>query len=640
VTLKQSGDYVQLGLTGYSLLIYLYHQDGENFLRSAYCNDPNGGFSSPNPAASGLFKISRTGSTITTSFDTGGGFDTFGTFTDVDTSDVKIAIEFQTGTDGSMQASVDSLTFEGQSVIGTDDGGGGGGGGGTSEVSGSWAGPLLFAIAGAGAEGTIQGGVITFDLTQNGDSVSGTTIDDENETGTVSGSISGDILTLNWLVDDTHQDCNVFDVELIFTITETSLVLDDASGQFCDTENGSVTVEGKVEGQQSELVFGADGGTDTDTNIENEIGITFIKYSDGEGGFLYGSDFYAAKEGATTCKLTLPMGDVSCGLFDGELYASLRDYSYEQIAPETEGIWTLIIDEGLNTETTVILELPGVMESAWSLVPTIVSPLDGASDVSSSDSMFWSTDNEPSVDNTDEIEVSLNGPNGEEEEAFLSFQNTTWTPPSALSVGSWFFELEYAKDIRDVPDGITISGDPWVLENSDWISLISFTSSRFTVISAVDTIPPEGPVPEATKVRSITGAATDAGFSAGAYSDSGEPTYSNSFVADDFITIVGEIFPDSSDVGTNGELVVVLLSFIDGNQQWSFLNTDGNFESWDLKLSNLGSARIAEPLESMHAITIFEGNLQAGAHRMAVGYQADGGPLIYTPKAINIVVSE
>ena len=150
--------------------------------------------------------------------------------------------------------------------------------------------------------------------------------------------------------------------------------------------------------------------------------------------------------------------------------------------------------------------------------------------------------------------------------------------------------------------------------------------------------PPEGPVPPASKVRGVS--STDAGFAAGAYSASGEPAYGTSFVDGDFITIIAEINPDTFDIGTNGQLIVVLLSLIDGKQQWSFLNTDGNFESWNLKLGTLGAAEIVEPLEASHSIKIFEGNLQVGAHRMAVGYMADGGALIYAPKAIKIVVSD
>ena len=152
--------------------------------------------------------------------------------------------------------------------------------------------------------------------------------------------------------------------------------------------------------------------------------------------------------------------------------------------------------------------------------------------------------------------------------------------------------------------------------------------------------PPEGPVPVSDRIQSVTGGETDAGISAGAYADTGSPTYSDAFTSGDYITIIAEISPDSSDVGKPGELIVVLLSIIGGELQWSFLNTDGNFESWNLSLGSLGPAEIVDPLEETHAITIFEGTLQAGRHRMAVGYMAEGGTLIYTARAINITVSD
>ena len=159
-------------------------------------------------------------------------------------------------------------------------------------------------------------------------------------------------------------------------------------------------------------------------------------------------------------------------------------------------------------------------------------------------------------------------------------------------------------------------------------------------VSQGSVTPPSGPVPTAVKVRSITGSPTTAGFGGGAYSAVGTPVYSNSFVTGDFITLIGEVYPDTADVGKDGELFVLMLSVIGGKQFWSFLDTEGNFETWDLKLANLGPAKIVEPLEQMHSITIFEGNLQKGSHRLAIGYMAKGGPLVYTPKAINIVVGD
>lgn len=150
--------------------------------------------------------------------------------------------------------------------------------------------------------------------------------------------------------------------------------------------------------------------------------------------------------------------------------------------------------------------------------------------------------------------------------------------------------------------------------------------------------PPSGDVPVSTKIRTVTGATTNAGFSAGAYSDNGTPAYSNSFAPGDFITMIGEVHPDPKDIGKSGDIVVVILSVVGGKQSFSFLNTDGVFESWDLKVNSLGSAVEVDALEDMHAITIFEGTLQAGAHQVALGYIPQGGVLTYTAKAIKITV--
>jgi len=150
--------------------------------------------------------------------------------------------------------------------------------------------------------------------------------------------------------------------------------------------------------------------------------------------------------------------------------------------------------------------------------------------------------------------------------------------------------------------------------------------------------PPADPVPISQKVRPASGGDTDATMSAGAYADNGSPSFTDTFSSSDFVTVIAEINPDPVDVGTDGQLIVVLLSIIGSDASWSYLNEDGNFESWDLKIPSLGAAQIVEPLEASHSITIFEGELQAGRHRMAVGYWADGGDLIYTAKAINLTV--
>jgi len=169
---------------------------------------------------------------------------------------------------------------------------------------------------------------------------------------------------------------------------------------------------------------------------------------------------------------------------------------------------------------------------------------------------------------------------------------------------------------------------------------LEFTGDDKGSEGAQQVSPPTGPVPEASKIRSITGATTDAIISAGAYANVDTPVYSNSFTTGDFININAEVRPDNIDIGKDGELLVVLLTLSNKGQQWSFLNTEGSFESWDLQLSSLGPAKIAEPLAAINTLTIFEGELQAGKHRIAVGYRTNSGQLIYTTKAINITVSE
>ncbi len=99
------------------------------------------------------------------------------------------------------------------------------------DVTGTWTGTLLFDIAGEG----IEGGEGTLHLTQTASAVSGTWTEpsDDNDTGTVSDSITLSTLTLEWLTDDPHADCRVFNVSMVFAVSSTALTLTGASGEFC-----------------------------------------------------------------------------------------------------------------------------------------------------------------------------------------------------------------------------------------------------------------------------------------------------------------------------------------------------------------------------------------------------------------------
>ena len=116
--------------------------------------------------------------------------------------------------------------------------------------------------------------------------------------------------------------------------------------------------------------------------------------------------------------------------------------------------------------------------------------------------------------------------------------------------------------------------------------------------------------------------------------------FANSFAASDFITIIGEISPDTTEIGTSGNLYVVLLSFVGDQQVWVNLTADGSYIPWNLKISGLEAVQRVTPLEESHTITIFEEVLEPGRHRISIGYKADNGVLIYAPEGRWIDISE
>lgn len=98
------------------------------------------------------------------------------------------------------------------------------------DVTGTWTGTLLIDTG----EG-LEGGEVSFHLTQNASAVSGTQTDPADDyDGTLSGSINGNTLTLEWRTNDTHPDCVVFNVSMVFAVTSTAMDMTGASGRLCD----------------------------------------------------------------------------------------------------------------------------------------------------------------------------------------------------------------------------------------------------------------------------------------------------------------------------------------------------------------------------------------------------------------------
>ena len=136
---------------------------------------------------------------------------------------------------------------------------------------------------------------------------------------------------------------------------------------------------------------------------------------------------------------------------------------------------------------------------------------------------------------------------------------------------------------------------------------------------------------------------TDSTISIGASSDGGETT-DTTFTVDDEVTLTAKVYPDSSDLGEEGELYVVMRSTIDGKKTFFALNEDGNWEPWNASLKTLPAAKYIESLEEVEDILIYSGTITAGDRLFYVGYSLfteDGKPVITTSLSpYKITVSE
>ncbi len=222
----------------------------------------------------------------------------------------------------------------------------------------------------------------------------------------------------------------------------------------------------------------------------NELEIYLYKYSDGIGGDLYGIGMNANKDGAASMEVTTPSGTFVGanlgGIFVPELLNStLVDLSFSSLTGEIAGDWTLIWDKGLATETVATVGFGSVSENEFLAVPSLINPVDGASGVSPTTSFEWEY-TIPVIDaQLDRVELFLSGPGGlvllSDE---LPLSATSWIPPTPLAPGLWEAILVNGTDIREVANGIggSISGDPWVIQNLDWLGLDSVDRASFTVV--------------------------------------------------------------------------------------------------------------------------------------------------------------
>ena len=154
---------------------------------------------------------------------------------------------------------------------------------------------------------------------------------------------------------------------------------------------------------------------------------------------------------------------------------------------------------------------------------------------------------------------------------------------------------------------------------------------------------PEVPQQSFSKIIRTDGTTTDSSISIGASSDNGE-TSNTSFTRDDEVTLTAKVYPDSADLGGEGELYVVMRSTIDGKKVFTALNQNGNWEAWNASLKSLPAARYVESLEALEEVLVYSGTITAGDRLFYVGYSPfteEGKPVITTSQSpFKITVSE
>jgi len=192
-------------------------------------------------------------------------------------------------------------------------------------------------------------------------------------------------------------------------------------------------------------------------------------------------------------------------------------------------------------------------------------------------------------------------------------------------------------------DGKSFSNEnsaiPVTLINCLSTAIVGSTPDSINIIDGNDvgttpdsiSIVPDVPQQSLSKIVRTDGKATDATISIGGSSDDGE-TYSNSFTVNDEIILTAKIYPDSDDVGEEGEIYVVIRMIEDGKKVFKALNEDGIWEVWNASLKSLPAAMYVETLQSVEEVEIHSGTMTAGQHLLYVGYSlfTDGKPVITT----------
>ena len=224
---------------------------------------------------------------------------------------------------------------------------------------------------------------------------------------------------------------------------------------------------------------------------ENFLEIGLLRYF-ANNTHLYGILVEANKVGFTSCKLVTP--SVPAGFACGPSEVTRWGMTFVDLTAEIgTGVgtdWTLTWDEGLASKTVALIDFDSVQESDWLALPAITVPMDGATGVQPNSSIQWEWPVSPDLGEVEasihsgDVIASFPGPWALECDSGEDLSHppapTSWSPP-CLSEGEQSALVYNVVAIIDVPDGLTISGDPWVLENDDWLDVAALSASSFSV---------------------------------------------------------------------------------------------------------------------------------------------------------------
>ncbi len=225
-------------------------------------------------------------------------------------------------------------------------------------------------------------------------------------------------------------------------------------------------------------------------NAAEYLEIVFNKSVGAGDADVYAIELGANKSGAVMAKLTTPLGVYDCipagegWLPEAVFWTDHAGLTFSEFETVIAGDWTLVWDEMLGTETVAEIEYGTVTEGEFPEVPAITQPADGAVGVDPNTSIDWDYGGtDPCVAYEDRVEVC-------HWEVFPviscadvdSCNVVSWTPPAPLADGDHFVRVTNSVDVREVASGIgTVTGDPWILENVEWLALQGMDQVAFEV---------------------------------------------------------------------------------------------------------------------------------------------------------------